>query len=113
MSCLFCRMISNDLPVNILHQDDQVIAIKDIHPQAAEHLLIIPKKHLDTMNAVKKEDAGLIAHLFQTAKYMATVQNIADTGYRLVLNCNANAGQSIYHLHLHLLGGQPLTNQFA
>jgi histidine triad (HIT) family protein len=106
-------MISGEIPVNILHQDDLVVVIQDIHPQAAEHLLIIPKKHIHTVNDIQTDDAALMGHLFQTAKQIAIAREISETGYRLVLNCNANAGQSVYHLHMHLLGGQPLANQFG
>ena len=106
MDCLFCKFAKGEIPVNISHQDDNIIAFDDIHPQAPIHKLIVPRKHLATANDLMEEDNELIGSMFQMAKRIAKEQGIADGGYRLVMNCNAGAGQSVYHIHLHLLGGR-------
>lgn len=109
MNCLFCKIANGDIPATILYRDDEVIAFEDINPQAPHHYLIIPHKHIETLNDLTDEDSEMIGHIIKTGTRLAKQLNIASDGYRLVLNCNANAGQSVFHVHAHLLGGRRLT----
>ena len=104
--CLFCKMVSGQIKPSTVYEDDDVLAFKDINPQAPVHVLVIPKKHTATLNDLKPADAGLVGKLLLTAARIARDSGIADSGYRTVLNCNADAGQSVFHVHLHLLGGR-------
>ncbi len=106
--CLFCKIIEKKIPSPFLYEDEHCIVIKDIHPQAPIHLLILPKKHIATINDCDAVDTLLLGHLIQTAKEQATQLGIAKPGYRLVFNCNHDGGQEVYHVHLHLLGGAKL-----
>ncbi len=108
MSCLFCKIVAGELSSTILYQNEQIIAFKDIHPQAPHHVLIIPRKHIATVQDITDEDSLLIGNMVQTAKLLASELNIALDGYRLIFNCNSWGGQEVYHLHLHLLGGRPM-----
>ena len=108
MSCLFCQIIDRTIPSNIVHEDDQLIVCPDINPQAPHHYLVIPKKHIATLNDLQEEDQSLIGHCILTARQLAQEWDMADAGYRLVWNCNEHGGQSVYHIHLHLLGGRPM-----
>jgi len=108
MNCLFCQIAQGAIPAYIIYQDDVVIAFNDIKPHAPQHLLIVPKKHISTLNDLETEDTLLVGHMVQTASRLAKENNIAEDGYRLVINCNAGAGQTVFHLHLHLLGGRQL-----
>jgi len=108
MNCLFCQIAQGAIPADIIYQDDVVIAFNDIKPHAPQHLLIVPKKHISTLNDLETEDTLLVGHMVQTASRLAKENNIAEDGYRLVINCNAGAGQTVFHLHLHLLGGRQL-----
>jgi histidine triad (HIT) family protein len=103
--CLFCNIVNNKINASITYQDETVIAFKDINPKAPHHILIIPRKHIATINDISEQDTALIGKLVQTAKKIAQQLNIADNGYRLVFNCNQDGGQEVYHIHLHLLGG--------
>ncbi|MGR9086732.1 MAG: histidine triad nucleotide-binding protein [Gammaproteobacteria bacterium] len=105
-SCLFCRMVAGDIKPDTVYEDESVFAFRDINPQAPVHILIIPKRHIDTLNDL--DDPLLAGHMLQTAVKLAAVEGIAEDGYRTVFNCNRNAGQAVYHLHLHLLGGRPM-----
>ncbi len=109
MSCLFCKIIEKDIPSDIVYEDDHVLAFNDINPQAPIHLLIIPKKHIETINEVSVNDTALMGHMIHTAKQLAKQQGIDTTGYRLVFNVNQGGGQEVYHIHLHLLGGRQMT----
>ncbi len=106
MECLFCQILKEEIPAKVVYRDDVVIAFEDIHPIAPIHLLIVPQKHIGTLNNLMPEDNELIGYMIQTAKMLALEKNISEEGYRLVLNCNAGAGQTIFHIHLHLLGGR-------
>jgi histidine triad (HIT) family protein len=108
-SCLFCRIIRGEAPSQVVHEDNFVVAFKDIRPQAPVHLLICPRKHIPTLNDVQAEDSDLLAHIFQTAKTLAEQFGIHQAGYRTVFNVNAGAGQTVFHLHLHVIGGRPLS----
>ena len=108
-SCLFCRIANKDLPSKMAYEDDQVVAFHDIAPQAPVHLLIVPHKHIATLNDVATEDAALLAHMFQVARKLAEQFGMDQTGYRTVFNVNAEAGQTVFHLHLHVIGGRRLS----
>ncbi|MEK7260462.1 MAG: histidine triad nucleotide-binding protein [Pseudomonadota bacterium] len=104
--CLFCKMISGAIKPATVHEDDDVLAFKDINPQAPVHVLIVPKRHIATLNDLKPADAALVGKLVLVAGKIARALGVADSGYRTVMNCNADAGQSVWHVHLHLLGGR-------
>jgi histidine triad (HIT) family protein len=105
---LFSKIIKGEIPADKVYEDDEILAFRDINPQAPTHVLIIPKKPIATINDIGPEDAELIGKLFLVAKKLATDAGFADEGYRVVMNCNAAAGQTVFHLHLHLLGGRTL-----
>jgi len=103
---IFSRIIRRDIPADIVYEDNEVLAFKDINPQAPVHILIIPKKPIATLNDIQPEDAPLIGKLFLVAKHIAAEQGFAEQGYRTVFNCNRDGGQEVYHIHLHLLAGR-------
>jgi len=107
--CLFCKIVTGDLPADIVLQDDDVIAFRDISPKAPTHILVIPRQHIATLNDLKTTDTELVGKLYLTASRIAADEGIADAGYRTVMNCNEAAGQSVFHIHLHLLGGRPMS----
>jgi histidine triad (HIT) family protein len=104
-NCLFCRMVRGDIKPQTVLETDDLLAFRDISPKAPTHVLIIPKRHIATVNDVAANDAPLLGQLFSAAREVALAEGLADDGYRLVMNCNANGGQSVFHLHMHLLGG--------
>ncbi len=106
--CVFCRMADGTIKPDIVYEDEEVLAFRDINPQAPVHILVIPKRHIGTVNDLMESDAGLAGRLTLVAREIAAEQGVAEDGYRVVLNCNADAGQSVFHLHLHLLGGRRL-----
>ena len=106
--CIFCKIIAGDIPSTNVFRDEQVTAFRDLNPAAATHILIVPNRHIDSINMLSSDDELLIGHLVTTAKQLATQAAIASGGYRLIINTNADAGQTIFHLHLHLLGGAPM-----
>ncbi len=106
--CIFCKIITGDIPSTNVFRDEQVTAFRDLHPAAPTHILIVPNKHIDSVNMLTNDDEQLIGHLFTTAKQLAAQEGIAEDGYRLIINTNANAGQTVFHIHLHLLGGAPM-----
>ena len=108
MDCLFCSVIEKKIPSKIVYEDDQVLAFEDIHPQAPVHILIIPRKHISTVLEATPGDNALLGHMFQTANLIAKERNIAEDGFRLVMNCNREAGQTVFHIHLHLLAGRTM-----
>lgn len=108
MDCLFCKIVAKEIPATICHEDDHVIAFDDINPRAPHHVLIIPRKHIATLNDLTEDDTLLVGHITQTAKQLAKARGINESGYRLAWNCNADAGQEVFHIHLHLLGGRPM-----
>tara|TARA_R110001583_G_scaffold40778_1_gene130085 strand:- start:11135 stop:11485 length:351 start_codon:yes stop_codon:yes gene_type:complete len=105
---IFRKIINKEIPSDMLYQDDYVTAFRDISPQAKTHILIIPNKLIATANDIEVEDEVLVGKLYTTAKMLAKQEGIAESGYRLIMNCNKDGGQEVYHIHLHLLGGQPL-----
>ena len=104
--CLFCRIIDGELNARFVYQDDVVVAFEDINPQAPHHSLICPRKHLATLNDVAPEDEPLVGHAVRVASEIARRAGDAEAGYRVVANCQRGAGQSVFHIHLHLLGGR-------
>ena len=105
--CLFCKMAAGEIKPDVVYEDDKVLAFRDINPQAPVHILIIPKLHVETLNALGDSELGGL--LLQTAVKLAAQEGISETGYRTVFNCNSQGGQEVYHLHLHLLGGRKMT----
>jgi histidine triad (HIT) family protein len=108
MPTLFEKIIAGELPSTIVHQDDRVVAFLDIRPAAPTHILIVPRKVIPTTDDVADEDESLVGHMVIVARDLARRQGIARSGYRLIINCNPDSGQEVYHLHLHLIGGRPL-----
>ncbi|MGO2508067.1 purine nucleoside phosphoramidase [Vibrio hibernica] len=105
---IFSKIIRKEIPADILYQDDLVTAFRDINPRAPSHILIIPNKLIPTTNDVEDEDEAVMGRLFTVAKKLAKAEGIAEKGYRLIVNCNGYGGQEVYHIHMHLVGGQPL-----
>ena len=108
-SCLFCQIAGRERPGKIVYEDEQSVAFEDIHPKAPIHILIVPRQHLATLLDAHEADEQLLGHLLLVANRIALQIGIADRGFRLVINCNSEGGQAVYHLHLHLLGGRPLS----
>ncbi len=109
MDCIFCKIANGEIPAKIIYQDDQVVAFDDINPQAPLHKVIIPRKHISTINDLQADDSAVVGNMIQSAVKLARQLNIADDGYRLVMNCNSNGGQTVFHIHVHLLGGRSMT----
>jgi histidine triad (HIT) family protein len=109
MNCLFCKILDGEIPCDVIYQDEQIMAFKDINPQAPHHILIIPRKHITTINDVNEEDSQLLGHCVIKARDLAQSLGINESGYRLVYNVNSGGGQAVYHIHLHLLGGRQMT----
>lgn len=106
--CLFCKINNGDISAEILYQDDDVTVFKDVSPQAPVHFLVIPKKHITTINDLQSDDESLIGKMMLAAKNVAADLDIAESGFRTTMNCNSDGGQSVYHIHLHVLGGRQL-----
>jgi len=106
--CLFCKMVSGAIQPDVVYEDDDVLAFRDVNPQAPLHVLVIPKAHIATTNDLDAGNADVIGKLYLAARQIAVDEGVADPGYRMVMNCNPGAGQSVYHIHLHLLGGRPM-----
>lgn len=104
--CLFCKMVAGEIKPNTVYEDDEVLAFRDINPQAPTHVLVIPKTHIATLNDLQSDHAALIGKLYLAAQKVAQADGIAERGYRTVMNCNREAGQTVFHIHLHLLGGR-------
>ncbi len=107
-NCLFCKIVAGDIPANILHDTDDALAFRDIDPKAPTHVLVIPREHIATVNDLRPAHEALIGNLFTIARKIARDEGVAESGYRLVMNCGKGAGQSVFHVHLHLLGGRSL-----
>ena len=108
MSCLFCKIAAGEIPASKLFEDDQLIAFNDINPQAPTHVLIVPKRHVATLNDLSAEDDALVGEMVRRAAAIAKEKGFDGPGYRTVFNCNAQAGQTVFHIHLHLIGGRSL-----
>ena len=107
--CLFCKIRDAEIPADTVFEDDDTLAFRDVNPQAPTHILIIPKKHISTVNDLEESDAAIMGELFNTAKKIAAQEGVSDEGYRLVVNCNEKAGQTVFHIHMHLLAGRTMT----
>ncbi len=107
--CLFCKMVKGEIKPDVVHEDEHVLAFRDINPQGPVHILVIPKEHIPTINHLEDEHAELIGRIFLAAKKIAAEEGIAEDGYRLVFNCNKHGGQEVYHIHLHIIGGRQMT----
>ena len=105
-NCLFCKIIAGEIPGKVLYQDDTLVILADINPQAPTHALVVPRRHVATLNDLTPEDDGLIGEMTRRAAAFAREQGVADQGYRTVFNCNADAGQTVFHIHMHVLGGR-------
>ena len=108
MNCLFCKIVEKKIPSKIVYEDEHVLAFEDINPQAPVHILVIPKKHISTALDISREDNELIGCLFQAANKIAEDRGVAKRGFRLVMNCNPESGQTVFHIHLHILGGRQM-----
>jgi len=106
--CLFCKMVAGEIKPDSVFEDDELLAFRDVNPQAPMHVLVIPKTHIPTVNDLTPEHTGLVGRMYLAAQKIAADEGVAEPGYRLVMNCNSEAGQSVYHIHLHVLGGRPM-----
>lgn len=109
MNCLFCKIANDEVKSNIVYRDDLTLAFVDIDPKAPHHIIIIPQKHIPTLNDVHDEDSEILGAMIQSAAKLAKQLGIAQEGYRLVMNCNESGGQTVFHIHIHLLGGRQMT----
>lgn len=107
--CLFCKIIDGAIPASKVYEDDDVLGFNDINRQAPHHVLFVPKRHISTLNDLEDADAALVGKLYLAAKQHAAELGVAQEGYRTVMNCNALAGQTVFHIHLHMLAGRPMT----
>lgn len=112
-NCLFCKIIEKQIPSNIVYEDDQVVAFKDISPQAPLHVLIVPRVHIPSMNELTPAQSTLLGHIGLVAKELAKRSGVDGSGWRLVTNCGPHAGQTVFHLHVHLLGGAPMAGRMV
>jgi len=108
-NCLFCRIIAGEVPAEVVHKDERCVAIRDLNPQAPTHVLIIPREHMESLNDVSQRDETLLGHLLRIAARIANDEGHAESGYRTVINTGAGAGQTVFHLHVHTLGGRTMT----
>lgn len=109
MECLFCKIINKQIPAKIVFENERILAFGDINPQAPVHILIIPKMHIPSLNEISSENASILGEIQNVAKDIAKKENLGEVGYRIVLNCGVNAGQAVFHIHYHLLGGRKFT----
>ena len=109
-ACLFCRIVAGEIPASRVYEDDQLIAFNDINPQAPTHVLVVPKRHIDSLNALQSDDEALAGILVRRAAAIAGQLGIAESGYRTVFNTNRDGGQTVAHIHLHLLGGRAMSS---
>jgi histidine triad (HIT) family protein len=107
-SCLFCKIVAQEIPADFVARDDRAIVIRDINPQAPTHLLVIPLEHIESLDEASQKDEALLGHLLRVAARVANDAGLAESGYRAVINTGAGAGQSVFHLHVHVLGGRPM-----
>lgn len=109
MDCLFCKIAQGTIPAAIIYEDNEIMAFRDLNPQAPKHLLVIPRQHIATINDAKEEHQALLGKMILGAQKIAQTEGLSETGYRLVFNINPDGGQTVYHIHLHLLGGRQMT----
>ena len=111
--CIFCKIVAGEIPGDIVYQDDDVIAFRDINPQSPVHLLVIPRQHFTSLNDITQQQESLMGHMICIANQLAKDEGIAETGYRLVINCGQQGGQLVPHVHLHVMGGRQLSGQLG
>ena len=104
--CLFCKILDGEIPCDRVYEDDHVIAFRDMNPQAPTHILVIPRKHISTVNDLTADDKNIVGEMMLAAQAIAKQEGIEESGYRLIMNCNEGAGQTVFHIHLHILGGR-------
>ena len=104
--CLFCKILEGEIPCDRVYENDQVIAFRDVNPQAPTHILVIPRKHISTVNDLTPDDKNIVGEMILAAQVIAKQEGIEESGYRLIMNCNEGAGQTVFHIHLHILGGR-------
>ena len=104
--CLFCKIVEGEIPCDKIFENDQVIAFRDLNPQAPTHILVIPRKHISTVNELTADDKNIVGEMVLAAQAVAKQEGIEESGYRLVMNCNEGAGQTVFHIHLHIMGGR-------
>jgi histidine triad (HIT) family protein len=109
MSCLFCKIVAGEIPSKRVYEDDELLAFEDIKPEAPVHILVIPKRHIDSLNELQSSDDQLVGSMLRRAAAIAQDRGISESGYRTVFNCNSNAGQTVFHIHLHVLGGRRMS----
>jgi histidine triad (HIT) family protein len=109
MDCLFCRILAGEIPADAVYEDDRSIAFRDINPQAPQHILVIPREHIESLDEATQKDEALLGHLLRVAARTANEQGLSESGYRTVINTGTGAGQSVLHLHVHVLGGRSLS----
>ncbi len=107
--CAFCKIAAREIPAEILHESDTVVAFRDLNPQAPVHILLIPKEHIASADQIESRNGGVLADLMQAAAHLANAEGVAESGWRLVTNVGPDAGQSVFHLHFHLFGGREMT----
>jgi histidine triad (HIT) family protein len=107
--CLFCRIVAGEIPSDIIYQDERSIAFRDINPQAPVHVLVVPREHMESLDEASQKDEAMLGHLLRVAARIANEQGLSESGYRTVVNTGAGVGQSVFHLHVHLLGGRPMS----
>ena len=112
MDCLFCKIVAGEIPSQKVYEDEEILAFRDIAPMAPVHILVIPKTHIGSVDEVTAENSGVVAHIFQVIPKIAQAENLVK-GYRVVSNCGEHAGQSVHHLHFHILGGRQLSLEMA
>jgi len=112
MDCLFCKIVAGEIPSTKVYEDDQILAFRDIAPQAPTHILVIPKAHIASVAEITGENSGVVAHIFEVIPQIAEAEGLKD-GFRVVSNCGAHAGQTVHHLHFHILGGKELSLEMA
>jgi histidine triad (HIT) family protein len=108
MSCLFCRIIAGEIPGKFLYQDERLVVLQDVNPQAPLHALVIPRRHIASLNDLSESDDGLVGEMVRRAASVAREHGVSERGYRTVFNCNGEAGQTVFHIHLHVIGGRPM-----
>ena len=112
MDCIFCKIVTGDIPSTKVYEDDTVLAFRDINPEAPVHVIVIPKEHISSANEICESNSAVVTHIFEVIPKIAAAEELAD-GYRIITNIGANGGQSVHHLHFHILGGKKLTLKLA
>ena len=112
MNCLFCKIVAGEIPSTKVYEEDLILAFRDIAPQAPTHILVIPKSHIPSVDGITAENSAVVAHIFETIPTIAAAEKL-ENGYRVVSNCGADAGQTVHHLHFHILGGKALSLEMA